>query len=96
MSKPFSMLMHATTLFIVLPKGMIMRKKTKNYGLHLQRMPCNHIGKESSEDQNNPTCQISVDSVKDLYGKFNIRSTYSCLLLFASCHICYFMVVSSP
>ena len=28
MSKPFSMLMHVATLFIVSPKGMIMRKKT--------------------------------------------------------------------
>ena len=46
MSKLVSMLMQATTPFIVLPKGMRMRKKTKDYRLYLQRMICNHIGKE--------------------------------------------------
>ena len=88
MLKSFSMLMHATTLVIVLPKGMIMRKKTYNYGLHLQRMPCNHIVRS---DKKITTIQRVKSQfivlIKDTYGEFNTRLTYSYLLFFVSIRI---------
>jgi hypothetical protein len=77
--------MRATALLIVLPKGMRMRKKTQNYGLHHQRsLTITLVSSDKKITTIQPVKSQMIVPVKDLYGKFNIRLTYSCLLLFAS------------
>ena len=81
MLKPFSMLMQVTTCFIVLPKGMIMDFTFKE---------CLAITLVRSDKKIKTIQHVKsqlIVSIKDLYGKFNIRLTYSCLLLFASVRI---------